>query len=353
MKNLITFSFFFFMLLVPASLCAQNNTNFEDDSYYMAGAVPEVDGKVVFQKEFNIPGMSEEQIYQRMLKWLEKRLEDNKNPNSRIVYTEPKEGLLAGVGEEWIVFKSSALSLDRTLVNYQITVTCKPEHCLFELEKIRFTYRESEKYTAEEWITDKYALNKTQTKMVKGLVKWRKKTVDFADDIFDSAAKALGAADNSTNKPIAIEGKSTTKGASVVILPNNPVVEVAPVAKSNQEGLLKEIEPSQVAKDVIQVNAGKLVIAIGNDAFNMTMMTADAGGSIGKIGDKPVVFTILSPDQPYEALEKAETYVVKFFPNGQNQPSVVLDCKKMPTQTFYEGQPRTYIGQIVKAWIRE
>ena len=32
------------------------------------------------------------------------------------------------------------------------------------VEKIRFNYREGkEKYTAEEWITDKYALNKSQT----------------------------------------------------------------------------------------------------------------------------------------------------------------------------------------------
>ena len=72
-------------------------------------------------------------------------------------------------------FSSSALSLDRTLVNYQITVTCKPGNCLVELEKIRFTYRETEKYKAEEWITDKYALNKAKTKLVRGLAKWRRK----------------------------------------------------------------------------------------------------------------------------------------------------------------------------------
>ena len=48
-------------------------------------------------------------------------------------------------------------------------------------EKIRFNYREGkEKYTAEEWITDKYALNKSQTKLVRGLAKWRRKTVDLS-----------------------------------------------------------------------------------------------------------------------------------------------------------------------------
>lgn len=92
-----------------------------------------------------------------------------------------------------VTFYSSALSLDRTWVNYQITVTCKPGSCLVELEKIRFTYRETEKYKAEEWITDEYALNKAKTKLVRGLAKWRRKTVDFADDIFMDVAVAFGA----------------------------------------------------------------------------------------------------------------------------------------------------------------
>ena len=43
--------------------------------------------------------------------------------------------------------------------------------------------------------TDKYALNKTKTKLVRGLAKWRRKTVDFADDIFMDVAVAFGAPD--------------------------------------------------------------------------------------------------------------------------------------------------------------
>ena len=54
---------------------------------------------------------------------------------------------------------------------------------------------ETEKYKAEEWITDKYALNKAKTKLVRGLAKWRRKTVDFADDIFMDVAVAFGAPD--------------------------------------------------------------------------------------------------------------------------------------------------------------
>ena len=101
------------------------------------------------------------------------------------------------------------------------------------------------------------------------------------------------------------------------------------------------------------MSAGKLVIAIGSDAFNMTMMTANAGGSIGKVEGKPVVFSILSPDQPYEALEKAPSYTVKFFPTGQTDPSMVLECTSLPSPATYEDQPRTFVGEITKAWIKK
>ena len=72
----------------------------------------------------------------------------------------------------------------------------------------------------------------------------------------------------------------------------------------------------------------KLVIS-GEEPFNMTMMTANAGGSLGKIaGNKPVIFTILSPEQPYAQMEAAQNYTIRFYPNGQTEPSVILECKE-------------------------
>lgn len=193
--NKFTILFLTMFLALPMAMKADSAKEKKDDTRYLVGAVPEVEGKVVFSKEFQIPGMSQAQIYDTMTKWMDERLKENKNTDSRIVFSDEVKGTIAGIGEEWIVFHSSALSLDRTLVNYQITVTCKPGNCLVELEKIRFTYRETEKYKAEEWITDKYALNKAKTKLVRGLAKWRRKTVDFADDIFMDVAVAFGAPD--------------------------------------------------------------------------------------------------------------------------------------------------------------
>ena len=137
MKNLTQLLFTLFCLCLPAVLHAQD----KDDSKYLAGAVPEVDGKVVFTKEFSIPGMSQDEIYERLLNWMDARLEKNEN-TSRVVFSDKEKGQIVGVGDEWIVFSSTALSLDRTQILYQLTITCQPEKSVLEVEKIRFNYRE-------------------------------------------------------------------------------------------------------------------------------------------------------------------------------------------------------------------
>lgn len=230
MKNLTQVLIVLFCLCMPALLHAQR-----DDSKYLAGAVPEVDGKVVFTKDFSIPGMSQDTIYSRLLRWMDARLAKNGN-NSRVVFSDKEKGQIVGIGDEWIVFSSTALSLDRTKILYQLTVTCQPEKCVFEVEKIRFNYREGkEKYTAEEWITDKYALNKSQTKLVRGLAKWRRKTVDFVDALCIEVTEALSAstaaqAPVEEKKEEKKETKALVNSGTTVIAPKTQVTVETPKA---------------------------------------------------------------------------------------------------------------------------
>lgn len=369
--NKLTILFLTLLFALPMTTKAETVKDKKDDTRYLAGAVPEVDGKVVFSKEFQISGMSQSQIYDTVMKWMEERLKENKNIDSRIVFTDKEKGTIAGVGEEWMVFKSSALSLDRTLINYQITVTCKPESCLVELEKIRFTYRDTEKYKAEEWITDKYALNKTKTKLVRGLAKWRRKTVDFADDIFMDVAVAFGAPDTrpkverkkkeeEQNKPSVVSGagpviigkggKVTTNGADQTVVPAATLTPATPVANASSDAKYVDIDLKQIPSEIYALmGSGKLVISIGKDEFNMTNMTANAGGALGYLSGKAVAYCTLSADQPFETIEKADKYVLKLYAPNQTTPSAVIECKKLPSQTTPQaGQPRTYVGEIVK-----
>ena len=90
MKNLTQVLFALFCLCMPALLHAQR-----DDSKYLAGAVPEADGKVVFTKDFSIPGMSQDTIYSRLLKWMDTRLAKNENTSAWSIPTGKKDRLWA------------------------------------------------------------------------------------------------------------------------------------------------------------------------------------------------------------------------------------------------------------------
>lgn len=365
--------------LLPTLALAQDKDK-RDDSKYLAGAVPEVDGKVIFSKEFSIPGMSKEEIFERLHAWMETHMKKNEN-TSRVVFADKEKGQVVSMGDEWIVFSSTALSLDRTRILYQMAAFCEPEKCNIEISKIRFIYQEGkERFTAEEWIIDEYTLNKDKTKLIRGLAKWRRNSVDFMEDMFKEATEALSASTVAAISATAEEAKVEEKKQEgpVVIAPKKevevvtpavvstpvvvqtpekpavieqPATKVEPAASSAIPGY-KEINPAELPTNAIQMGTGKLVIVIGKDAFNMTMMTANAGGSLGKMNGKAVVFSMLTPDQPYQQIESAETYVVRFYPNGQEQPSVVLECKKLPSQAPLEGQPRMYIGEITKAYIK-
>ena len=288
------------------------------------------------------------------------------------------------MGEEWIVFSSTALALDRTSVQYQIGAFCQPETCELRIEKIRYTYgegRDQEKYVAEEWITDEYALNKSRTKLVRGLAKWRRNTVDFVDALCVEAADALSAAsieqilasadaEEDNEKTDEESEKAVVNAGRTVITPKREVSHVTPQENKKQTQAVvatpveptqpaiastdgyRETDPAQLSSDIIQIGSGKLVVVIGTDAFNMTMMTANAGGSLGKMSGKPVIYTFLTPDQNHDQIDRAEIYTVRFYPNGQQEPSVILECKKLPSQEPLEGQPRMYIGEILKAWIK-
>lgn len=327
------------ILCLPATMQAQET----DDTKYLAGAVPEnAEGKVVFSKTFNVSGMDQKQIYDRTLNWMTQRLAKNNN-NSRVVLNQPEKGLIVGMGDEWIVFNSTFLSLDRTRILYQVSIEAQPQKCTLEVSKIRYIYREGEeKYEAEEWITDKYALNKKKTKLVRGLAKWRRHTVDFIEDMGREVSQALSI----TTVPTVETAAAPSAPVASVPVASVPAQQTAPATT------LREINPTDLPAQAIQSGAGKIVLVVGKEPFNMTMMTANAGGSLGTVKGKPVVFTILSPEQSATAIENATEYVVRFYPNGAQEPTVVLECKKMESPAAIEGMPRTFIGEIVKAQVK-
>ena len=93
--------------------------------------------------------------------------------------------------KEWLVFTDKLLSLDRTKFNYTLIAYCKDNHLTVTMGRILYIYDEERVrggyvYKAEEWINDENALNRKQTRLLPGSAKFRRKTIDRKDYIFNT-----------------------------------------------------------------------------------------------------------------------------------------------------------------------
>ena len=196
MKKLLIVIF----MLMPMLATAQDNTwerieqepvekENPDAKYLVKGIVPEVDGKVCFETNIKAPGKSADEIYRILLQQMEKMVkEPNQIANSIVAVKDSVNHELGAVFHEWLVFKSVALSLDRTQMNFQLLVSCKDGEANVRMTRITYDYdtaRTPQHYSAEEWITDKYAVNKKGTKLYPISGKFRRKTIDRKDFIFN------------------------------------------------------------------------------------------------------------------------------------------------------------------------
>ena len=79
------------------AIAKDNKEKNNSDPKYLAGALTYEDGKITFTREINAPGLSKDEIYQRMLDWANERFQPEDGMQSRVVYTEtsphrPKSG---------------------------------------------------------------------------------------------------------------------------------------------------------------------------------------------------------------------------------------------------------------------
>lgn len=191
--------FFAILMAMPLIASAQDNTwerieqaqvvkENPDAKYLVDGAVPVVDGVVCWQTTINAPGKTAKQIYDILYKQMDKMVnEPNQIANSAIVQDDKEKYELGAIFHEWLVFKNSTLSLDRTQLNFQLMVKYADGKADVKISHITYDYdleRKPVHYKAEEWITDKYAVNKKHTKLYPISAKFRRKTIDRKDFIF-------------------------------------------------------------------------------------------------------------------------------------------------------------------------
>lgn len=158
----------------------------ETDSRYMAGAVPEINGKVVLTRTVAIPaGLSVQEVMNRVDSWLIRCTKDERmHFNQRLPKIADNE--LQHAYNLELTFSKSFLAHDFAEIAYVLAVRFDGGQLIMEMSHINYKYNENNKlnkYTAEEMIIDKYALNKKKTKLVFGFKKFRMKTIDLLDEL--------------------------------------------------------------------------------------------------------------------------------------------------------------------------
>ena len=183
------------LFCLPVLLSAKGK---KDDSKYLKGAVPELNGQVTFRQTFAVKDKSQQEIYKVMKNYLEELTEKNyQMKRTKIVQDDSINGKLTGRLEEWMIFKKKPLYLDRTRFRYMFGIQCYDGKCSMEITQISYYYEEDldgnngKTYRAEEWINDENAVNKAGTKLLYGSAKFRRKTVDRVEELFAGAREAF------------------------------------------------------------------------------------------------------------------------------------------------------------------
>ena len=191
------------LLSMPMAAMGQDNTwerpepsaQQNNDQKYLVGAVPVVDGHVLFETTIQAPGKTGRQVYDIMLAQLQKLCrEPGQFEQSQVSIEDPDKLQLAGSYQEWLVFKNQPLNLDRTRLMYHLIVDCADGQATVKMTRIYYLYdeeRDPQTYRAEEWITDRYGLNKKQNKLSRVSGKFRRKTIDRKDYLFRIFTEAL------------------------------------------------------------------------------------------------------------------------------------------------------------------
>lgn len=172
----------------PATTAA--GLKLKEDPKYLEGAVTtDENGKVVFEAEMEAPGKSAEQLYELLFDYMSGLTQDKDAIESRIALVNKDEHIIANLMDEWLVFNSSFISLDRTECKYNLIANISNGKVKMTINHINYTYEEGRqtgfKLPAEEVITDKVALTKKKNDLARIFGKFRKKTIDRKDQIFN------------------------------------------------------------------------------------------------------------------------------------------------------------------------
>lgn len=157
--------------------------------------VPDTSGRVSFETTIKIKGKSSDEIlkafelYLNMHKEKCEKIYPGKNIINRL---DGQDNIIVGKFSDELLFSSRALSRDFTRMNYHIIGICSKEELKIIVTRISYNYDEerlNQHFVAEESITDDVAVNREKNKLERSFKKFRIKTIDWRDFLFNEIRK--------------------------------------------------------------------------------------------------------------------------------------------------------------------
>lgn len=316
----------FFLLMFAATAFAATS---QTDSKYLAGAVPEVDGKVLFSSTITVnKPITDDRLFELMDKWVSNEYSVQDGSRQRILLSNKEDKSIAAQGDMTLVFKRSALSLDQSNMLYQLILQINGGKCEAVVRSIKYEYNDAGKkistFPAEEMITDKYALNKKGDKLNNYYNKFRIYTVDSINalfnkiDVYLNGAKVVAGAverDYQPTAPAASVPMAALAPAAVAAETYQETVAAPSVAEIGSVSALPGFR--QISADKIPGNIVKLLnnwtLITSGTAEKTNVMTASWGG-LGVFWEKPVAFCFLNPSRySVQTMDQGETYTISFY----------------------------------------
>lgn len=190
------------LLLMPLLAVAKKPV----DAKYLKGGIPEENGVIVFRKSFSVPNMEKDQIYNVLNNFVNRIIITPAihELRTRVTSDGKEDGIIIAKVEEYMTFSHKFLSLDRTRFIYQLQASVEDNNVKLAITQVSYYYNEDQNgnhgttYKGEEWISDAVAVNKKGTKLYPYSGKFRIKTIDRVEEIFESCMDAFEESANAT-----------------------------------------------------------------------------------------------------------------------------------------------------------
>ena len=360
----------------------------QEDAKYLAGAVPEVDGKVIFSKSIPVKNsISDADLFNVMDKWANDNYGTNlpKDLDNRVLLSNPEEKDIACLGEKYLVFKKSAFVLDQAKMVYQLILDIEGGKCNATVRYIKYEYSDSKTpLSAEEMITDEFALNKKGDKLNRYYDKFRRQTVDSINSIFNSIDKYLngtvttGVVSSAVPAAVSAGVANTQEAVAPVLAGKNALAEVSFAG-------FKKVDTGKVPASL----QGSKALILSGSVSSPSIVPASWGG-VTSLMEKPVALSNVNTAQYTGLPDGAGTYTISFYtevygdalkefenakgnindkikasgltpviaPSGApvfSEAWMVIECKKagvMPSSDSKTASDKTYLGEILNVWIK-